>query len=86
MVIIVQITSEIKTESMRVTACRATGYAASYGDSSEHQICREELQVFLIQTVVRVQARVSYKQQNITYKNMKKIMPLCQIEMYTHVF
>ncbi len=31
---------------MRVTACRPSGYGAGYGDTSKHEICREEYQVW----------------------------------------
>lgn len=39
-----QVTSEFKTESMRVTSCKASGYAPTYGDTTEHQYCAEEYQ------------------------------------------
>jgi len=39
-----QVTSEIKSETMRVTSCHASGYGHAYGDSGEHQYCREEYQ------------------------------------------
>jgi hypothetical protein len=38
------VTSEIKSETMRVTSCHASGYGHAYGDSGEHQYCREEYQ------------------------------------------
>jgi hypothetical protein len=40
------VTSEIKSETMRVTSCHASGYGygKTYGDSLEHQLCREEYQ------------------------------------------
>lgn len=42
---VTQITYEEKAETMRVTACRASGYGqAHYAAAGEHQYCREEYQ------------------------------------------
>lgn len=39
-----QVTSELKSETMKVTSCHPSGYGHAYGDSGEHQLCREEYQ------------------------------------------
>lgn len=39
-----QVTYEDKAETMKVTACRASGYGTAHYGAGEHQYCREEYQ------------------------------------------
>jgi len=39
-----QVTYEEKSETMRVTTCKASGYGANHYGAGEHQYCREEYQ------------------------------------------
>jgi len=41
---VTQVTYEDKSETMRVTTCRASGYGAAHYGAGEHQYCREEYQ------------------------------------------
>lgn len=63
-----QVTYEDKSETMKVTACRASGYGQGYGyghhDKGEHQYCREEYQtqeyrVPLVNTPLEVTVEVA---------------------------
>jgi hypothetical protein len=80
-----QVTSEIKTESMRVTTCRPSGYATAYGDAGEHQYCREEYQtqqysvpIVTVPLIVNVEVAAPEPVRNCVTKTIQITEVVCQ--------
>merc|ERR1712088_743621 len=60
-----QVTYETKTETMKVTACKASGYGTPGYGHGEHQLCREEYQtqsykVPLVTAPLAVEVNIAY--------------------------